>query len=85
MSKCMYCGSSSFGPCSNSPHQKHEHSGLDEKSVFSAVHPAMALVATARLISTNMAVETINAFIVVQPALAHVAIALMESMKSNRA
>ena len=31
MSKCMYCGSSSFGPCSNSPHQKHEHSGLDEK------------------------------------------------------
>jgi hypothetical protein len=56
-----------------------------KKSVFSAVHPATALVARARLISTNMAVETINAFIVVQPALAHVAIALMESMKSNRA
>ena len=56
-----------------------------KKSVFSAVHPAMALVATARLKSTNMAVETINAFIVGQPALAHVAIALMESMKSSRA
>jgi hypothetical protein len=56
-----------------------------KKSAFSAVHPAMALVATARLKSTNMAVETINAFIVGQPALAHVAIALMESMKSNRA
>ncbi len=33
MSKCMYCESSSFGPCSNSPHQKHEHSGMDEKKV----------------------------------------------------
>ena len=31
MSKCKYCGSSSFGSCSNSPHKKHEHSGLDEK------------------------------------------------------
>ena len=57
-----------------------------KKGVFSAVHPAMALVATAPLKSTNMAVETINAFIVVQPAaLAHAAIALMESMKSDRA
>jgi len=58
--------------------------GWMTKSVFSAVHPAMAHVATARSKSTNMAVETINAFIVGQPALAHVAIALMESMKSNR-
>jgi hypothetical protein len=56
-----------------------------KKNVFSAVHPAMAPVATARLISTNMAVGTINAFIVGHAALAHVAIALMESMKSNHA
>ena len=56
-----------------------------KRSVFSAVPPAMALAATARLKSTNMAVETINAFIVGQLALAHVAIALMESMKSKRA
>jgi hypothetical protein len=45
----------------------------------------MAHAATARSKSTSMAVETINAFIVGHPALAHVAIALMENMKSNRA
>ncbi len=54
--------------------------------VFSAVHPAMALVATARSKSTSMAAESTNASIVGQPAaLARVAIALMESMKSSRA
>jgi hypothetical protein len=56
-----------------------------KKSVSSAVHPATALVATARLKSTNMAAETINAFIAGHAAPAHVAIALMESTKSNRA
>lgn len=25
MSKCKFCGSSSFGSCSYSPHGKHEH------------------------------------------------------------
>ncbi|MBT0879778.1 MULTISPECIES: hypothetical protein [unclassified Campylobacter] len=25
MSKCKYCGSSSYGGCSYSPHKKHEH------------------------------------------------------------
>ena len=57
-----------------------------KRSVFFAVLPAMALVATARLRSTDMGVETTNAFIVGQPpALVHVAIAPMESMKNSRA
>jgi hypothetical protein len=34
MSKCIYCGSTDFGPCSNSPHQKHEHSMDEKKCVF---------------------------------------------------
>jgi len=57
-----------------------------KKSVSSAAHPAMALVATARPKSTDMAAETISAFIVGQlPTLAHVATALTESTKSSRA
>ena len=60
--------------------------GWMRRSVFSAVHPPMALAATARPKSTNTAVETINAFTVGQPAaLAHAATALMESMKNSRA
>jgi hypothetical protein len=53
------------------------------RSVFSAVHPAMVLVATAHSKSTSTAVGAINASIVGQPALVHVAIALMEGMKSD--
>ena len=30
-SKCKFCGSSSYGSCSRSPHGKHQHIGGDER------------------------------------------------------
>lgn len=32
--KCKYCGASSFGSCSQSPHKKHEHTGIGNKCVY---------------------------------------------------
>lgn len=34
MSKCKFCGSSSFGTCYESPFKKHEHSGIGDKCVY---------------------------------------------------
>lgn len=34
MSQCRYCGSSSYGSCSNSPHGKHEHGHGNNKCKF---------------------------------------------------
>lgn len=84
MSKCKFCGSSSFGSCSKSPHKKHEHGDMDEKNVFSAVLLLTALVARAHTESTNMGVAPINASIVGLPVQVLVARARMESMKNNR-
>lgn len=34
MSKCKYCGSTSFGGCGMSPHGRHEHSDIGDKCVY---------------------------------------------------
>ena len=65
MSKCKFCGSSSYGAGSRSPHKKHEHLE-DEKHCVYCGSSSYGHAPTVHLRNINMAAGTINAFTVVR-------------------
>ena len=82
MDKCIFCNSSSYGSCSQSPHGKHEHAGT-KNTVFFAVQVHTAPAQTARIKNTSTVKAARNASIAVHLQSVLAAAARTESTKGN--